>query len=88
MSEEKYWLPPGKTEPELNPNYVEPEAEASELKGKLPDDFPHKSILEEAGINTYAQARKAQEAGWADVDGIGEARAAEIAEALGSEPAE
>lgn len=51
-------------------------------QGRLADDFPHRAALEAAGINTYGQARKAHESGWADVHGIGEARASEIGDAL------
>ena len=51
------------------------------LKGKLPEDFPGKTELAEAGINTYAQLRKHGDV--TDVDGIGPATAAKIKEALG-----
>jgi len=83
---QEYHMPPGATQPQLRAKVVtedvEAAAEAPQLKGKLPEDFPHHSLLAEAGINTYAQVRKAQNAGWEDVAGIGEGRAADIAEAL------
>jgi len=58
------------------------EAKAEVKQGKLPEDFPHRAALEAAGINTYAQARKAHESGFADVHGIGEAKGNEIGDAL------
>ena len=59
---------------------TEPEHPKSELKGKLPEDFPGHAALLEAGIHTYAQLRKAGEL--TEIPGIGEATAAKIAEAL------
>jgi predicted flap endonuclease-1-like 5' DNA nuclease len=62
---------------------VEGEEGAAKKSGKLPDDFPGHAALEEAGITTYAQVRKAQKADeLKDVSGIGDATLANIAEAL------
>lgn len=55
---------------------------ASPRQGKLADDFPHRAALEAAGINTYAQARKAHESGWSDVHGIGDGKGKDIGDAL------
>lgn len=53
-------------------------------QGKLPEDFPGHAALAEAGINTFAQARKQRDSkdGLTGVAGIGEATAAKIEEAL------
>jgi len=77
--------------------YVPPEAETKaeepapgeievpeDLKGKLPEDFPGHAALAEAGINTYAQLRKAGDV--TEVSGIGPATAKKIAEALAATP--
>mgnify|MGYP003577716263 CR=1 FL=1 len=55
-----------------------------ELKGKLPEDFPGHAALSEAGINTFAQLRKAGDV--TEISGIGPATAAKIAERLAVEP--
>jgi len=53
------------------------------LKGPLPDGFPGKSALEEAGYNTYAKVRKLRDQGkLTDVPNIGDQTAALIEEAL------
>jgi hypothetical protein len=65
----------------------EEEVEEASVKksGKLPDDFPGRAALEEAGITTYAQVRKAQKADeLKDVAGVGEVTLANILEALGN----
>lgn len=54
-------------------------------QGPLPDDFPAKAKLEEHGIKTYAQLRKAGDV--TELEGIGTATAAKIAEALGESDA-
>lgn len=48
-------------------------------RGTLPEDFPHRAILESAGITSYGKLR---EADLSTVDGIGPARQAEIEAAL------
>ena len=60
---------------------VEESEESTELKGKLPEDFPGHAALEAAGITTYAQLRKAGDV--TEVPGIGKATAEKIADALG-----
>ena len=57
-----------------------------DLKGKLPEDFPGHAALAEAGINTYAQLRKAGDV--TEVSGIGPATAKKITEALSETPEE
>lgn len=52
----------------------------TQLKGKLPDDFPGKAALEAEGITTYAKLRKAGDV--TEVPGIGPATKAKIDEAL------
>jgi hypothetical protein len=61
----------------------------SDLKGKLPDDFPGKAALEAAGITTYAQLRKTMETeNWFnEVPNIGEATAEKIDERLANDGA-
>ena len=54
------------------------------LRGKLPEDFPGFKALEEAGITTYAQVRKAGDL--TEIKGIGDATAASIAAALEATP--
>lgn len=57
-----------------------------QLKGKLPDGFPGKAALVEAGYDTYAKTRKLHESGeLTSVLGIGEATASSIEEALVAE---
>lgn len=50
-----------------------------EKKGPLPEDFPHRAILEAAGITSYGKLRDAD---LSTVEGIGPARQAEIEAAL------
>lgn len=57
-----------------------PPVEAAPPQGKLPDDFPGHAALKSAGITTYAQLRKVGDL--TKIDGIGEATAAKIQEAL------
>ena len=53
------------------------------LKGKLPDGFPGKAALDEAGYTTYAKVRKLHDHGkLTEVPGIGEVTAGHIGEAL------
>lgn len=47
--------------------------------GPLPDDFPGRDKLKAASINTYAQVRAAD---LTEIDGIGDATADKIADAL------
>lgn len=55
-----------------------------EKKGPLPDNFPGRAALAGAGINTFAQARKARdsEEGLTGITGVGDATAKAIKEAL------
>lgn len=89
----RYYYPPGKTEPELKPEFANAaaastteataeEVEQPTLKGKLPEDFPGHSALDEAGLTTYAKVRKSLDS-LEDVDGIGPATAEKIREAMG-----
>lgn len=55
-------------------------------KGKLPEDFPHLSVLNEAGIGTYAQLNKHAE-DYTTIPGIGAPRAAEITAAVAASDA-
>lgn len=56
---------------------------AKKLKGKLPDGFPGKAALDEAGYTTYAKVRKLHDQGkLTEVPGIGEVTAGHIGEAL------
>ncbi|HEV8655638.1 MAG TPA: helix-hairpin-helix domain-containing protein [Candidatus Limnocylindria bacterium] len=48
--------------------------------GPLPDDFPGRDKLADAGIRTYAQLRDAGDV--TEIPGIGEATAKKIADAL------
>lgn len=57
------------------------EAKGEEKKGRLPDDFPHYAALEAAGITSYGKLRDLK-GDYSSIDGIGEARAKEIDEAL------
>jgi hypothetical protein len=52
--------------------------------GKLPEDFPGHQALADAGINTFARARKQRDSkdGLTGVPGIGDATATKIEEAL------
>lgn len=55
------------------------------LRGPLPDDFPHRAALEDAGFGTYAKARKlvSKGEGWyKDVPGIGEKSFGAVEDAL------
>lgn len=56
----------------------------AEQKGPLPEDFPGRAALAGAGINTFAQLRKARDSkeGLTGVTGVGAATAAAIEEAL------
>jgi hypothetical protein len=53
---------------------------ASSKRGKLPEDFPGRVALEEAGVTTYGQVRKVKDL--TELPGIGDATAAKIEEAL------
>lgn len=74
------------------PAVAEPAVEAVDpatLKGKLADDFPGKTALEDAGYGTYAKVRKLVSGGkgWNDeIPGIGEATALKIQESLAIQP--
>jgi hypothetical protein len=57
-----------------------PPATNGGAKGALPDDFPGRSALSDAGVNTYAQLRKAGDV--TALPGIGSATEAKIAAAL------
>jgi DNA uptake protein ComE-like DNA-binding protein len=58
--------------------------EAGELKGSLPDDFPGVEKLRAADITSYGKLRPIAERGeLTSVEGIGEATAKKINEALG-----
>lgn len=90
---QEWHLPPGATEPQLRAKVLTSEgtaeaegAGAPQLKGKLPEDFPGHSALEAAGITTYAKVRKQLES-LTEVDGIGDATAEKIREAM-THPAE
>lgn len=63
---------------------TDPANEPPKLKGQLPDDFPGRAKLADAGINTYAQARKAEE-GLEQIEGIGPQTATQIRAALAGE---
>lgn len=77
----KYGLVPAEAEStEEAPTEVGVVEVPEDLKGKLPEDFPGHAALAEAGINTYAQLRKAGDV--TEVAGIGPATAKKIAEAL------
>ena len=80
----EYYMPPGVTEPqlrELSPEQKAVAEAAKGKKGKLPDDFPGHTALSEAGINTYAQLRRAGDV--TEIPGIGPATAEKIAAELG-----
>jgi hypothetical protein len=65
------------------PPEVGQEVESSELKGPLPEGFPGLVALNEAGIHTYHQVRKQRDGeGLTAVEGIGDATAEKIEEAL------
>lgn len=59
-------------------------AEVAEQKGPLPEDFPGRHALAGAGINTFAQVRKARDSkeGLTGLTGVGDATAKAIEEAL------
>jgi hypothetical protein len=59
--------------------------DAGDLRGQLPEDFPGKAALAEAGINTYGQLRK-YTGDLTEISGIGPATAEKIKDAI-SEPA-
>lgn len=67
---------------------AEPAPEAATLRGKLPDDFPHRAELESAELTTYAKVRNAikkDPEGWySGISGIGQKTAPKIAEAVGA----
>lgn len=91
----RYYYRPGTTEPELRPEFAAEEsgkqaaaqaatAKASsgeEKKGRLPEDFPHYEQLKAAGITSYGKLRDLK-GDYSSIEGIGEARAKEIDEAL------
>ena len=59
------------------------------LRGALPDEFPHRQRLVDAGLDTYGKLRKATAKGdtWYEgVPGIGEKTAPSILEALAAKP--
>lgn len=60
---------------------TDPAKEPPKLNGPLPDDFPGRTNLAKAGINTYAQARKAED-GLEQIEGIEPQTATQIREAL------
>lgn len=71
-----------KAEPPAEVAPVEDEP-AKPKQGNLPDDFPGRAALADAGINTFAQVRKQRDGeGLTAVAGIGEATARKIDEAL------
>jgi hypothetical protein len=67
---------------------AESEPSPSTLRGKLADDFPGKAKLEAGELTTYAQIRKAikkdPEAWYKEIEGVGEATALKVAEAVGA----
>lgn len=73
---------PGNVVPEIADEDKEKAAKPATLRGKLPESFPARELLEGAGVTTYAQARK-----WAGGDeqikGVGEATREKIKEAAG-----
>jgi len=82
----------GKDKDTSEPTTATPSSEATtatpnagELRGQLPEDFPGKAALAEAGINTYGQLRK-YTGDFTDIAGIGPATAEKIKDAI-SEPA-
>lgn len=89
----RYYYPPGTTEPQLRPEFANagaaaptvstavPEAEAKPVRGPLPEDFPGHGALESAGLTTYAKVRKNLDT-LEDLDGIGPATADKIREAM------
>jgi hypothetical protein len=93
----RYYYRPGTTEPELRPEIAEAEARTAEsaeapadepkpLRGKLPEDFPGHSSLEDAGLTTYAKVRAHLdkfETEEGKVEGIGPATLEKIREAMG-----
>lgn len=73
-------VPPPADEP-VEP--AEESASAKKRQGKLPDGFPGKAALDEAGYTTYAKVRKLHDQGkLTEVPGIGEITAGHIGEAL------
>lgn len=68
----------------LPPDESEGAEEVVEQKGPLPEDFPGRAALADAGINTFAQARKARdsEEGLTGITGVGDVTAKAIEEAL------
>lgn len=58
----------------------------SDLRGKLPEDFPGKAALEAAGITTYAQLRDAGDV--TEIEGIGPATKEKIDERLAGDGAD
>ncbi len=57
-----------------------PAATTTVKQGPLPDDFPGRDKLEDAGIRTYAQLRDAGDV--TELPGIGDATAKKIADAM------
>lgn len=55
---------------------------ADEPKGALPEDFPGRSALEAAGVDTYGKLRRRSLETLTEIEGIGEATASKIREAL------
>lgn len=64
-------------EPEPQPEPPQPEQPTTD---ELPEDFPGRKALTEAGITTLSQVRQLENV--TDIPGIGEVKAAQIAEAL------
>jgi hypothetical protein len=81
----EWYYRPGTTEPELRQSEAGTETTdetGTQLKGKLPEDFPGYGALEEAGLTTYAKVRKSLSS-LEEVPGIGPATAEKIREAMG-----
>lgn len=93
----RYHYPPGKTEPELRPEFANEsapvvtstttaaiateESDAKPLRGPLPADFPGHAALASAGLTTYAKVRKSLDT-LEELDGIGTVTAEKIREAI------
>lgn len=58
----------------------QPEPEPEPVTDELPEDFPGRKALNDAGITTLTQVRAIENV--KDIPGIGEVKAAQIAEAL------
>jgi hypothetical protein len=72
-------VPVPEPEPEPEPQ-AEPVTEPLPEPDELPEDFPGRKALIEAGITTLSQVRQLENV--TDIPGIGEVKAAQIAEAL------